>query len=76
MSLTLDQLEQEAAKLSPTERAALIERLHSLDEPQEPEIEAAWDAEISRRILEVESGDVQLLDGPGVIAELRKKHGL
>jgi hypothetical protein len=32
MALTLDQLEAEAAKLNPTERAALLDRLHELDE--------------------------------------------
>ena len=76
MSLTLDQLEQEAAKLSPAERTALIDRLHEIDERHDPEVEAAWDEEISRRIAELESGNVQLLDGPTVMAELRMKHGI
>lgn len=76
MALTLDQLEAEAAKLNPTERAALLDRLHELDEPSDPEIRAAWNIEILRRIRQVDSGQVQLLDGPTVIAELRNKHGL
>lgn len=75
MALTLDQLEAEAAKLSPDERSALIERLQELDEPADPEVQAAWDAEILRRIRQVDSGEVELLDGPTVMAELRKKYG-
>lgn len=75
MALTLDQLEAEAAKRSPDERSALIERLHELDEPADPEVQAAWDAEILRRIRQVDSGEVELLDGPTVMAELRKKYG-
>lgn len=76
MSLTLDQLEAEASKLSPAERAALIERLHDLDEPADPDVQAAWDEEIARRIQEIDSGAAQLLDGKTVIEEIRRKRGL
>ena len=76
MSLTLDQLEAEASKLSPAERAALIERLHDLDEPADPDVQTAWDEEIARRIQEIDSGAAQLLDGKTVIEEIRRKRGL
>jgi hypothetical protein len=36
---------------------------------------AAWAEEIARRIGEVERGEVELLDGDEVMAEIRKKYG-
>lgn len=70
MSLTVEVLEAEALNLSATERARLIERLIvSLD--AEPDVDAAWAAEVERRHAEVESGAVTLLPGAETLARLK-----
>ena len=70
MSLTVEVLEAEALNLSATERARLIERLiGSLD--AEPDVDAAWAAEVERRHAEVESGAVTLLPGAETLARLK-----
>ena len=57
--------------LSDNEREKLNEeflKLHSSD----PEIEAAWQTEIARRVEEIQSGKVQGLPGEEVSARVRK----
>ena len=51
----------DALRLEPDSRAELAaELLASLDGPGDPDGEAAWDAEIERRIAAVEAGSVRL----------------
>ena len=51
----------DALRLEPDSRAALAsELLASLDGPADPDAEAAWDAEIERRIAAIEAGTVRL----------------
>ena len=51
----------DALRLEPDSRAELAaELLASLDGPGDPDAEAAWDAEIERRIAAVEAGSVRL----------------
>ena len=70
MSAKIETLEAEALKLSPGERARLIERLiSSLD--IDPAVEEAWAAEVERRNAEIESGAVSLLPGPETLARLK-----
>jgi putative addiction module component (TIGR02574 family) len=70
MSSSIETIEAEALRLSPTERARLVERLiASLD--VDPEIEEAWATEVERRNGEVESGTVSLVSGPEAIAKLK-----
>ena len=70
MASSIETIEAEALRLSPTERARLIERLiASLD--VDPEVEEAWAAEVERRNDEIESGKVSLLSGPEAIAKLK-----
>ena len=72
METQLEILESEALKLTPSERAALAERLlASLEE--DSEIEEAWAAEIERRIAEVESGAVQVVPIAEALAQIRAK---
>ncbi len=72
METQLEILESEALKLTPSERAALAQRLlASLDE--DSEIEEAWAAEIERRIAEVESGAVQVVPIAEALAQVRAK---
>ena len=75
-SLSLDEIEAAAARLSADERGELVQFLIDLDHPADPEVEAAWDREINRRLEEVRSGKVQLLDGEEVMREMREKYGL
>jgi putative addiction module component (TIGR02574 family) len=71
MTPTVETVEAEALQLTPAERALLVERLiASLD--ADPEIEAAWAAEVERRHAEIESGDVTLLPGPETLAQLQR----
>jgi len=57
MSTTADIIRDTALALPPDERAWLAsELIASLDEGNDPNVEAAWAAEIERRIAEVEAG--------------------
>ena len=62
MSISTDALISEALQLSPHERARIAaELISSLDEPGESHLEVVWQAEIAKRLEEVDSGDVTLL---------------
>jgi putative addiction module component (TIGR02574 family) len=51
----------DALRLEPNARAEVAaELLASLDGPADPDAEAAWDAEIDRRIAAIEAGTIQL----------------
>ena len=51
---------EEALKLPPEARAALAGSLiDSLDDAMDPDAEAAWEAEIARRLRELDSGRVR-----------------
>ena len=65
-----EKVRSEALRLPLHERARLAEELiASLDE--DAEVDAAWAQEIQRRIAEVESGAVELVDADEVMARLR-----
>jgi putative addiction module component (TIGR02574 family) len=73
MNTTLvEELSRRARDLSPEERVQLAEEIlatvHELDE----EVDAAWDAEIKRRIAEVENGTAKLIPAEEVFARLRR----
>jgi len=71
METQLEILEAQALKLTTSERAHLAERLiASLDE--DGEIEAAWAAEVERRIAEIEGGHVQMIPAEEAIARARE----
>lgn len=69
----LQRIEADALRLSPDERAALAERLWASVEGSDVP-DPAWEAEIRRRMQEVDSGAVQCRPWDEVIAELRAKH--
>lgn len=57
MSRTFTELWREAVELTEEERASLAGLLiESLEGDPDPDVEAAWAAEIQRRVAEVESG--------------------
>lgn len=70
--MSLTSIQQEIARLNSTERAMLIDILwESLDEVRIKEIEAKWAAESEERIDAVDRGEMQTIDGPAAIQDLR-----
>jgi len=60
---TLEKVRSEALRLSEAERAELAHSLvESLDGPADPDAGSAWDAEIVRRLAEVDAGTAELID--------------
>jgi putative addiction module component (TIGR02574 family) len=61
MTKAAETLLADALRLSPEVRAELVaELLASLDGPADPDAEAAWAAEIERRVDAIEAGSVTL----------------
>lgn len=69
------ELSIQAKALSREERARLAEELLASLDPNDTEIEAAWDEELRRRIDEVERGDVQLVPADQGFAQVRRALG-
>lgn len=70
MANQFEMVESQALKLSPEERSQLADRLiTSLFEDHE--IEAAWAAEVERRIEDLESGRAELIPAADAIARAR-----
>ncbi len=70
MTTTLETITAEALKLNPEEQANLVERLVANIEgaiPMHPE----WEAEIARRVADLDAGRVETLAGEQVFAEMR-----
>lgn len=73
----IEEIEAAVAKLTPGQRGVLIDRIREMDEEVvDPEVEAAWDTEIRRRIAEIDSGEAVLLDGEEVMARVSAELGL
>jgi putative addiction module component (TIGR02574 family) len=69
-------LEHEALKLPPPERAVLVEALlGSLDDEATRQTEAASAREAEDRYQAYQRGEIQALDGPAVLQELRQHRG-
>lgn len=63
-----------ALSLPPDDRAELAEQLMlSLDEKYQAELEAAWNAEIQRRLDDIDQGKVQLIPGDEAMRMLRAR---
>jgi putative addiction module component (TIGR02574 family) len=61
MAKTATDVLADALRLEPDARAEVAaELLASLDGPADPDAEAAWDAEIDRRIQAIEAGTIRL----------------
>jgi Putative addiction module component len=74
MQVELEVLEAQVLKLSPEDRARLLDRLIlSLDEDKVRD--AAWDELAAQRDEEIETGRVAEIDGPEALARLRAKYG-
>jgi putative addiction module component (TIGR02574 family) len=72
MPVSPQDLLSEALELSPSERALLAARLiDSLDPTVDSENDAAWEAEIARRLTEIDSGRVTLISWDAVRARMQ-----
>lgn len=70
----LESITQAAMTLPEQDRAKLARDLvASLDGPADVGVAESWDAEISRRIHEVTSGNAKLMDPDDVIARARDR---
>lgn len=73
MSPDFQDIEEQAKSLPPEERARLAESLlESLQQEGIAEVEAAWEQEIDGRVAALRRGEVELIDGEAVLAELRQ----
>ena len=60
---TLEKIRAEALTLTDEERAELAyELIESLDAPADADATDAWDAEIMRRLAEIDAGTAELVD--------------
>jgi putative addiction module component (TIGR02574 family) len=72
MSPTVQELATQAITLGAADRAELADLiLASLPEDEDPEVEAAWDEEIARRVASVENGTAKLVSAEEVHARAR-----
>jgi putative addiction module component (TIGR02574 family) len=73
MTDLVTELSQRARELTPEDRARLAEELlASLEEKLEPEVDAAWNEELRKRIAEVENGTARLIPASEVFARVRR----
>ena len=70
MSTSLDALMADALKLSQDDRAELIERLVDTVLPAPP-LHPAWEAEIARRVADMDAGLTESIPAEQVHAEMR-----
>lgn len=62
MAMSLVELFREAGDLDERDRAALAGLLlESLETEPDPDVEAAWSAEINRRMAQIDAGEVELI---------------
>lgn len=67
-------LKEEALKLSPFERAQLIDALwQSLDPAGQANVDTAWIEEAKNRLAAYHQGEVKAVDGERVLSELKEK---
>jgi putative addiction module component (TIGR02574 family) len=70
------ELERNARLLAPEERARLAEAMtESLREAMPVDVQAAWEAEIKRRIEAYERGEATLVPAEAVFAKARRISG-
>ncbi len=71
--MTLRLLEKEVLELPPRSRVRLAEKImESIDDYATPEVEAAWNDEIERRVKEIQSGTENGIPAEDVMKEARR----
>lgn len=69
----VSELVQRGRALAPEDRERLVDQLlESLNEPAAAELNAAWEAEIERRLAQYDQGAVQAVDAAEVFAKARR----
>ena len=59
--------------LAPEDRERLVDQLlESLNEPAASELNAAWEAEIEKRLAEYDRGEAKAVDAEAVFAKVRR----
>lgn len=72
MSTLVEELSRQARALPPEERVRLAEEILATVQATDPEVEAAWDDELRRRIAEIDAGTAKLIPADEVFAEVRR----
>ena len=69
----VSELVKRGRALAPEDRERLVDQLlESLNEPAAAELNAAWEAEIERRLAAHDGGTVQAVDAAEVFAKARR----
>jgi putative addiction module component (TIGR02574 family) len=67
------ELVERGRALAPEDRERLVDQLlESLNEPASAELDAAWEAEIERRLVEYDRGEVQAVNAEDVFAKAQR----
>jgi putative addiction module component (TIGR02574 family) len=75
MTQQAEKLRIEALQLADADRAELAHALiNSLESETDKDAEAAWDRELERRLLKIESGSSKGRPAEDVLNEVRAKH--
>lgn len=70
MPLTLEQIVEETRHWPSEKVGELVDRLTQALHPTDPGIEHAWKQETRRRLMEIENGTVEAVDGEDVSARV------
>lgn len=70
MPRSLQAVEAAALELSPEERSQLAQRLLA-SLPRDPEVEAAWDEEIRKRVADLEAGLIEATPAADLLVQGR-----
>lgn len=77
MNTAARELYDQALRLSDSERAELAAWLiESLDADADRDAEAAWEAEIRRRVESIDRGEVELIPWDAVLREMRQRRNV
>ena len=72
-AMTLRLLEKEALELPPRSRVRLAEKImESINDYATPQLEAAWEDEIERRVKEIQSGAARGIPADDAMKEARR----
>jgi len=75
MRTAIDRVVDEALELPADARIGLVDRiLASLNLPTRPDIDRMWAEEAERRLVEIDRGEVDLIDGQEVFSKIRQKY--
>ncbi len=75
MAITLQQIVEETRHWPPEQVGELVGRLTEDLHVSHPEVKADWQAEVARRVQEIEEGKIQGVPGEEVSARIRRVIG-